>query len=165
MSVSSSDDLIVRPATPDDVLGVIEMVRELAEFERMEPQMVATEADYQESLFGARPVAEALVAEVDGALIGYAIFYPTFSTFIGRAGIWLEDLYVRSDFRKQKIGTRLLKAVGDLARERGADRYEWCVLDWNQNAIDLYTQVGGEILDEWRIVRMDRSAIEALPEK
>ena len=91
--------------------------------------------------------------------------FSTFSTFVGRAGIWLEDLYVRPDFRKAGIGKKLLKAVGRIAEERNAGRYEWCVLDWNQNAIDLYTQVGGEILDEWRIVRLDRTAIEALPAK
>ncbi len=155
----------VRPAVPDDIAPVLDMVRELAEFEHLSDQVVATEADYQESLFGANPVAEALVAEFDGQLVGYAIFFSTFSTFIGRSGLWLEDLYVRPEYRKQGIGKKLLKAGGARAAERGSGRYEWSVLDWNQNAIDLYTQVGGEILDEWRTVRMDRKAIEALPEK
>lgn len=141
------------------------MVAELAEFEDLTDQLVATEEDYQKSLFGPVPVAEALVAEREGGLIGYAIFFSTFSTFIGKAGIWLEDLYVKEAFRHQGVGKSLLKALGKMAQERGAGRYEWCVLDWNQNAIDLYQQVGGEILEEWRIVRMDRKGIENLPEK
>ncbi len=155
----------IREACLGDVPGILEMVAELAEFEHLADQLVATEEDYRESLFGERPAAEAMVATVSGQLVGYAIFFSTFSTFVGRAGIWLEDLYVRPDFRKAGIGKKLLKAVGEIAEERNAGRYEWCVLDWNQNAIDLYTQVGGEILDEWRIVRLDRAAIEALPEK
>ncbi len=157
--------LDIREADSSDVPGILEMVAELAEFEELSDQLVATEADYQESLFGENPAAEALVATVSGDLVGYAIFFSTFSTFVGRAGIWLEDLYVRPDYRKLGIGKKLLKAVGAIAEERAAGRYEWCVLDWNQNAIDLYTQVGGEILEEWRIVRLDRAAIEALPGK
>ena len=157
--------LEIREASSGDVPGILEMVAELAEFEHLTDQLVATEDDYQESLFGENPAAEALVATVSGDLVGYAIFFSTFSTFVGRAGIWLEDLYVRPDFRKVGIGKKLLKAVGAVAEARAAGRYEWCVLDWNQNAIDLYTQVGGEILDEWRIVRLDRASIEALPGK
>jgi len=155
----------IREACSDDVAGILEMVAELAEFEHLADQLVATEEDYQKSLFGENPAAEALVATVSGDLVGYAIFFSTFSTFIGRAGIWLEDLYVRPDFRKGGIGKKLLKAVGSIAEKRNAGRYEWCVLDWNQNAIDLYTQVGGEILNEWRIVRLDRASIKALPGK
>jgi GNAT superfamily N-acetyltransferase len=157
--------LEIRDASPRDIPGILKMVAELAEFEQLSDQLVATEVDYQESLFGDHPAAEALVATVSGELVGYAIFFSTFSTFVGRAGLWLEDLYVRPAFRKAGIGKKLLKSVGAIAEKRAAGRYEWCVLDWNQNAIDLYTQVGGEILDEWRIVRLDRAAIEALPEK
>jgi GNAT superfamily N-acetyltransferase len=165
MSDSFERDREIRKARPDDVSAMLEMVSELAEFEKMSDEMIATEEAYQESFFGESPVAEALVAEIDGTLIGYAIFFSTFSSFVGRAGIWLEDLYVKPEFRKRGIGRGLLKFVGRLAEERNAGRYEWCVLDWNQNAIDLYTQVGGDILAEWRIVRLDRAAIEALPEK
>ena len=165
MSENLTKRVKIRQAEPEDVPGILKMVAELAEFENLTDQLVATEKDYEESLFGPVPVAEALVAEDDGALIGYAIFFSTFSTFIGKAGIWLEDLYVREAFRPQGVGKSLLKALGKMAQERGAGRYEWCVLDWNQNAIDLYQQVGGEILEEWRIVRMDRKGIENLPEK
>jgi GNAT superfamily N-acetyltransferase len=165
MSNSADRKITIRPAISEDIPGILEMVLELAEFEKLADQVVATREDYEESLFGANPAAEALVAEEKNELVGYAIFFSTFSTFIGRAGIWLEDLYVRPDFRKRGIGKRLLKEVGNIARERNAGRYEWCVLDWNQNAIDLYEHVGGEILDEWRIVRLNRGALDALPEK
>jgi GNAT superfamily N-acetyltransferase len=152
----------LRAATSDDIPGILEMIRELAEFENLSDQVVATEADYQESLFGKTPVAGAIVAESEGNLVGYAIYFSTFSSFIGRAGLWLEDLYVRPAFRGTGVGKGLLKAVGQIAADRDAGRYEWSVLDWNQNAIDLYERVGGEILQEWRIVRMDRDGIENL---
>ena len=155
----------IRSARREDVIPILEMVRELAEFEKMTDQLAATPADYEEALFGEDPAAEALVAEIDGEKIGYAIFFSTFSTVVGKAGVWLEDLYVKPSHRKLGIGKGLLKAVGEIAEKRGAGRYEWCVLDWNRNAIDLYESVGGDILDEWRIVRLDRAAIEVLPEK
>lgn len=162
MEKFEKNKLTIRKACSGDVVAILEMVQELADFEKLGDEMIATEADYQESLFGEKPAAEALVAELHGALIGYAIF---FSTFIGRAGLWLEDLYVKPEFRRLGIGKKLLKAGGEMARARNAGRYEWCVLDWNQNAIDLYKQMGGDIMEEWRIVRLNRNAIEALPEK
>lgn len=155
----------IRPARPGDVPGILAMIHELAEFEALSHQVVATEADYHASLFGENPAAGALVAEVENGLVGYAIFFSTFSTFIGRAGIWLEDLYVKPDFRGLGLGKGLLKAVGEIAAARNAGRYEWSVLDWNQNAIDLYERVGGEILQEWRIVRLDQQGILSLPDK
>jgi len=155
----------IRPARPNDVPGILAMIRELAEFEALSHQVVATEDDYHASLFGENPAAEALVAEVENNLVGYAIFFSTFSTFIGRAGIWLEDLYVRPDFRGLGLGKGLLKVVGEIAATRNAGRYEWSVLDWNRNAIELYERVGGEILQEWRIVRLDHQGIRSLPEK
>ncbi len=155
-------DPSIRPADPADIPGLLEMIRELAEFEKLADQVTATEEDYQESLFGEKPAAEALICELDGEKIGYAIFFSTFSTFIGRAGVWLEDIYIRPNYRTQGIGTLLLKAVGKIAEERNAGRYEWCVLDWNQNAINLYEKMGGEILEEWRIVRMDKERLSKL---
>jgi GNAT superfamily N-acetyltransferase len=154
MSEFSNDFFRLRPVRPDDLPELLAMIRELAEFERLTHLVTATEADYQESLFGESPAAEALLAEEDGRLVGYAVYFSTFSTFVGRAGIWLEDLYVRPAHRGKGYGKALLKAVGAIAHARGAGRYEWSVLDWNQHAIDLYERVGGEILPEWRIVRM-----------
>ncbi|MDF1851001.1 MAG: GNAT family N-acetyltransferase [Verrucomicrobiales bacterium] len=159
---SSQSAPIVRVTTREDVPDLVQMVRELAEFEKLSDLMVASVADYEKALFGETPAAEALVAEVDGQLVGYAIFFSTFSSFLGKAGIWLEDLYVRPKFRKLGIGKELLFSVGDIAEARGAGRYEWCVLDWNQNAIDLYTQVGGEILEEWKIVRLESDGLRSL---
>lgn len=155
----------IRPAVSEDVPGILEMIRELADFEKLTHQVVATEADYQKSLFGESPSAGALVAEDGGKLAGYAIYFPTFSTFIGRAGLWLEDLYVRPDWRGRGLGKGLLKAVGEIAAERKAGRFEWSVLDWNRNAIDLYERVGGEILHDWRIVRLDHEGIRELTGK
>lgn len=165
MSEIFTSDIRIRAAREGDICDILNMVRELAEFERLLDQVVATEEDYRKSLFGENSAAEALVAESEDGLIGYAIFFSTFSTFVGRAGIWLEDLYVRPAFRKKGIGKQLLKAVGRIAEERNAGRYEWSVLDWNRNAIDLYENMGGRILDEWRIVRLDRNGIADLKEK
>lgn len=156
---------LIRRARPDDVSAILEMIHELAAFEHLSDQVIATTEDYERSLFGENPAAEALVAEGENGLLGYAIFFSTFSTFVGRAGIWLEDLYVRPDFRGIGLGKGLLKAVGEIAAERKAGRYEWSVLDWNRNAIDLYERVGGEILQDWRIVRLGHEELRTLSEK
>ena len=165
MNDFSPNEISIRSVVSEDIPALLEMIHELAEFEHLSDQVVATEADYQESLFGESPAAEALIAEKNSQPIGYAIFFSTFSTFVGRAGIWLEDVYVRPDYRRHGIGRKLLKAVGEIASERNAGRYEWCVLDWNKNAIELYEKMGGEILEEWRIVRLGRDGINALKEK
>jgi GNAT superfamily N-acetyltransferase len=164
MSDFSERDYRIRPATPRDLGELLAMIRELAEFERLTHLLVASEEDFHESLFGEKPAAEALIGEVGGAAAGYAIYFTTFSTFVGRPGIWLEDLYVRPVHRGMGLGKALLKAVGAIAHERGAGRYEWTVLDWNWNAIELYERAGGEILPEWRIVRMDRERLRNLVE-
>lgn len=164
MSDFPHDSLRIRPASLEDIPDLLAMVRELAEFEHLSHQVTATEKDYRGSLFGEKPSAEALIAEAEGERIGYAIFFPTFSTFLGRAGIWLEDLYVRPTHRGRGFGKALLKAVGAIAHARGAGRCEWSVLDWNRKAIDLYEQAGGEILHEWRIVRLDRERLRAFVE-
>lgn len=162
------EPVAIRPATPPDVPGILAMVRELAEFENLSHQVEADKAGYREHLFGERPVAEALVAETaagtagEGELVGYAIHFATFSTFLGRAGVWLEDLYVRPGWRGQGIGERLLRSVVARAEARGAGRCEWSVLDWNERAIHLYERLGGEVLEEWRIVRLERGGIRAL---
>ena len=164
MSEFPHDFFRLRPVRPDDLPELLTMIRELAEFERLTHLVTATEADYQESLFGESPAAEALLAEEDGRLVGYAVYFSTFSTFVGRAGIWLEDLYVRPAHRGKGYGKALLKAVGAIANARGAGRYEWTVLDWNQRAIDLYERAGGEILPEWRIVRMNGDRLHTFAE-
>lgn len=157
------DGVTVRGATPADVGEVHAMMRELAVFEELSGSFEATVADLERHLFGDRPAAGALVAEAAGVgLIGYAVHFPTFSSFAGRPGLWLEDLYVRPEWRGRGAGRALLDAVVDVARERGCGRCEWSVLDWNRRAIGFYESVGGRILGDWRIVRLDRAALERL---
>lgn len=155
MSKNFEAGLKVRPATREDLPELLAMIRELAEFEHLLDSVRVTVADLDEQLFGERPAAEALIGESGGAICAYAIFFTSFSTFIGRPGIWLEDLYVRPPFRGRGLGKMLLRAVTGTALERGAGRCEWTVLDWNRNAVDLYEKIGGEVLPDWRIVRMN----------
>ncbi len=138
----------VRDARPDDVGAIYALVRELAEYERLADQVVSSEAMFERHLFGPDPVARALVAEDAGparAVVGFALWFPTFSTFLGRPGIWLEDLYVRPDARRHGHGRALLDAL----RERTDGRVEWSVLDWNEPAQRFYRTLGAAPLDEW----------------
>jgi len=162
MTKYSDSECRLRPAESQDLPGILEMVRELAEFEHLSHAVVATEEGYREHLFGSRPVAEAIVAEAGEGLVGYAIHFATFSTFRGQAGIWLEDLYVRPDWRGRGLGERLLREVVGRAAQRGAGRCEWSVLDWNERAIRLYERMGGRLLDDWRIVRLEEAGIRRL---
>lgn len=157
MAAESVAPIRVRPARPGDVGEIHAMIGELADFEKLRDQFEATVDDLTGSFFGETPVAGALVAEETsgGRLVGYAIWFTTFSSFLGKPGLWLEDLYVRPVWRGRGAGKRLLTAVGDIARERGG-RYEWCVLDWNQRAIDFYEASGATVLPDWRIVRSNR---------
>lgn len=162
--MSGADSIVIRPAEPSDVAGIHEMIGELADFEHLRHQFVATVEDLAAGLFGERPPAGALVAEDRdaGQLVGYAIHFTTFSTFLGRPGLWLEDLYVRPGWRGRGAGKRLLLAVAEVARQRGCGRCEWSVLDWNRQAIDFYEAVGAEVLPDWRFVRVSGDGIERL---
>jgi GNAT superfamily N-acetyltransferase len=155
----------IRPLLLVEIPELLDMIRELADFEQLSHEVTATVADYERALFGDSPSACALLAEQEGILVGYAIHFSTFSSFLGKEGVWLEDLYVRPDYRGQGIGKALLKAVGRIAAERGAGRYEWSVLDWNTNAIELYKRMGGRIMNEWRIVRLSGNELSELPNK
>lgn len=159
---STDPAMKIREARPSDVSAIHRMIGELAAFEKLTDQFVASEEDLGRGLFGENPPAGALVAEAEGELCGYAIYFTTFSTFLCKPGIWLEDIYVKPPARGRGIGRALLQAVGKIAAERGCGRYEWSVLDWNQRAIDFYEAKGGLLLDEWRIVRMEREQIERL---
>ena len=152
----------IRPAAASDLPAMMVLVRELAEYERLSHAVTATEASFEAALFGARPTAEALVAFVDGEMVGYAIYFQNFSTFVGRAGIYLEDLYVRPERRGGGIGKRLLSRVAQVAVERKCQRLEWAVLDWNEPSIQFYKSLGAEPLDEWTIFRMAPAAIAKL---
>ncbi|WP_018441559.1 GNAT family N-acetyltransferase [Trinickia symbiotica] len=141
---------------------MLALMRELAEFEKLTHLFVATEHSLSEALFGGRPAAEALVAELDGRLVGYALFFHNFSTFLSRRGLYLEDLYVQPALRGSGLGTALLRRVAALAVERRCGRFEWSVLDWNQRAIDFYTKMGATVLPDWRIVRVTGDSLAEL---
>jgi GNAT superfamily N-acetyltransferase len=145
--------------TKDDLPALLELIRELARFEKLEHEVEATVETLNESFFGAQSVAGALFARADGHLAGYAIYYFTFSSFTGRPGIWLEDLYVRPQFRQQGLGKAMMQEVARIGVERDCRRYEWSALDWNKNALAFYAKLGGRTLDEWVFIRLDAKAL------
>ncbi|MGI4858166.1 MAG: GNAT family N-acetyltransferase [Janthinobacterium lividum] len=153
---------IIRPARADDVAAIHALIGELADFEQLREMLVASEADLALALFGPHPAIEARVATVGGEVIAYALFFTNFSSFLGRRGLYLEDLYVRPGHRGARIGKRLLADLAALAVARGCARFEWCVLDWNQSAIEFYESLGAVVLKEWRIVRMTGDALATL---
>lgn len=151
----------IRPATPKDAALILRFVRELAEFEREPDAVKATEESLSHALFGERS-AEAVIAEQDGEPMGFALFFHNFSTWTGRKGLYLEDLYVTPEARGSGVGTALLRHLAALALDRDCARFEWAVLDWNTPAIDFYTAMGAESLDEWRIRRVTGDALVKL---
>ena len=141
---------------------VLDLIRELAGYEKLSHEVVATEDSLSEWLFGDRPVAEVLVAEHGGEAAGFALFFHNFSTFLGKPGIYLEDLYVRPRFRRSGIGKSMLAHLARLARERGCGRLEWSVLDWNEPSIRFYESLGAVAMDDWTVHRMTGEALERL---
>ncbi|HZQ62346.1 MAG TPA: GNAT family N-acetyltransferase [Casimicrobiaceae bacterium] len=152
----------LRSAVPGDAGAVLALVRELADYERLTQLCVATEEDIARALFGSRRYAEVLLAARNEEVIGFALFFHNFSTFLGRPGVWLEDLFVRPAHRRQGCGRALLKAVAAIARERGCGRFEWAVLDWNASAIAFYESLGATVLPDWRIVRVVGEPLQRL---
>jgi GNAT superfamily N-acetyltransferase len=156
-------NLHIRPARPEDVGPILAMIRELAVFEKLEHMVIADEAMLHDALFGARPPCEAIVGkEPGGEVVTFALFFHNFSTFLGRKGLYLEDLYVKQDRRGHGHGKRMLSALAALAVERGCGRFEWSVLDWNANAIAFYEKMGADVLPDWRICRVTGPALTAL---
>jgi GNAT superfamily N-acetyltransferase len=152
----------IRAATPADVGAVHALMYELAEFEKLTHLFVGTTEGLADALFGARPSAEALVAEEGGRIVAYALFFHNYSTFLGRRGLYLEDLYVQPSQRGTGLGTAMLRALAAIAVERQCARFEWTVLDWNQPAISFYEKLGAAVLPEWRFVRMTGEALDRL---
>ena len=150
----------LRPAAPGDLPALVGLIRELAVFERLEHLVVVTPESLQPHLFGPRPVAEAVVGEVQGSVVAFALFFTNFSTFLGRPGLYLEDLYVQPAHRGAGLGKVLLQHLGALAVERGCGRFEWSVLDWNENAIRFYEKMGATVMPDWRICRLTGAALE-----
>ncbi len=154
--------ITVRPATAGDLPQVLAFIRELAVYERLEREVVATEADLGAALFGPRPFAEVILACLDGTPVGFALFFHNFSTFLGKPGIYLEDLFVRPEARGLGVGKRLLAWLARTTIERGCARLDWAVLDWNQPSIGFYVSLGAVALDEWRTFRLAGAALERL---
>ena len=149
-----SSHISVRCAVPADVPLIHDLIRELAEYERLAHAVVSTGAGLVQHLFGERPAAEVLIGELDGEACGFALFFRTFSTFVGKPGHYLEDLYVRPAARGRGVGRALLSRLAALTVERGYGRLEWAVLDWNAPAIEFYRRMGAAMMDDWRICRL-----------
>jgi GNAT superfamily N-acetyltransferase len=155
-----SPPITIRPAEPDDVAQIYSMIVELAEYERDPESVKGTPALLAAALFGPSPPAEALIAELDGSVVGFALFHGTFSTWECRPGLWLEDLYVRPQGRRAGVGGALLEALAAIAVERGCARVEWAALDWNQLALGFYEKQGARALPEWVRHRLDGETLE-----
>jgi GNAT superfamily N-acetyltransferase len=152
----------VREASAEDVPLILTLIGELAEYERLSHEVVATEDSLQEWLFGEKPVAEVLIAERRAEAAGFALFFHSFSTFLGRPGIYLEDLYVRPAFRGRGMGKAMLVHLAKLAKERGCGRLEWSVLDWNEPSIRFYESLGAVAMDDWTVHRVTGEALDRL---
>jgi len=148
-------DITIAPVAPAEIPKLLELIRELARFEKLEHEVIATAESLSQSLFGPQPAAGALFARCNGEVVGYAIYFFTFSSFVGRAGIWLEDVYVRPQFRKRGLGRQLIEAVARIGVERGCGRFEWLALNWNKGALEFYRGLGARVMDEWVLLRVD----------
>ena len=155
----------IRATTEDDVPLILALIKELAEYEELSHEVEATEADIRQSLFGDRPVAEALIGELEGNPISFALFFYNFSTFLGKPGIYLEDLYVKPDFRSNGFGRKILAHIARLAKERNCGRFEWSVLDWNEPAIRTYDRLAARPMKEWILYRLTGEALNKLAQE
>jgi GNAT superfamily N-acetyltransferase len=156
--------LSIQPVSPQQIPILLEMIRELARFEKLEHEVLATLDSLQDSLFGPQPAAGAFLAFCDGHPAAYAIYFFTFSSFVGRRGLWLDDVYVRPEFRQRGIGRRLIDEVARVGVERQCSRFEWSALDWNENALNFYRRLGARTLDDWVLLRMDAAGLRRLAE-
>jgi len=160
--MTDGDRITIREATRADVPLLLAFIRELAVYERLEHQVIATEADLSAALFGPRPYAEVALACLDGTPVGFALFFHNFSTFLGKPGIYLEDLFVRPQARGHGVGRRLLAWLAHTTLARGGGRLDWAVLDWNEPSIGFYRSLGAVALDEWTTFRLTGEALAQL---
>ena len=154
--------ILIRNATSNDLDLLIEFIRDIAEFEGLAHEVSFTKDELLESMFGNDRTAEAIIAESEGEAVGFAVYFQNFSTFKGKPGLYLEDLFVKPEWRKHGIGRALLVRLAQIAVERGCPRFEWVALDWNQNAIDFYEKLGAKQLNDWRIFRMEGESLAQL---
>ena len=155
------ESIRIVPAQVADVPVILRMIKALAEYEQLTHELTATEQDLRQSLFGPRPAAEVVLAYSGDVPIGFALFYHNFSTFLGRQGMYLEDLFVVPEWRGRGVGKQLLAHVASIADSRHCGRLEWTVLDWNESAIAFYRRMGAHVLDEWRICRLTGHELRA----
>lgn len=156
---------IIRQATPSDVPVLFRLIVALAEYERLSHTVTGSPASLEEHLFGKRNYAEAIMAELEGQAVGFALFFHNYSTFLTKPGLYLEDIFVLPEYRGQGIGTALLSYVAQVAVERGCGGMDWTVLDWNEPAIAFYRRMGASMLEEWRICRVSGAALTELAKK
>ncbi|BAZ43719.1 GCN5-related N-acetyltransferase [Chondrocystis sp. NIES-4102] len=155
----------IRRAIARDVPAIFDLIKALAEYAKLSHQVTGTVDDLQNHLFGNQVSVEAIVAECEEKLVGFALFFPNYSTFLTKPGIYLEDLFVLPEYRRQGIGKAMLIYLGKLAVKRGAGRLEWSVLDWNQSAIAFYQTMGANVLPDWRICRVTGEALQNLAQR
>jgi GNAT superfamily N-acetyltransferase len=160
-----SDVITIRPCREDEVPLVLQFVRELAEYEHLLHEAVATEERVRRDLFGPRPYAEVVFACLDGVPVGFALFFHNYSTFVGKPGIYLEDLFVRPSARGKGLGKALLTWLAAEAVRRDCGRLEWSVLDWNEPSIQFYKSLGARAMDEWNVYRLDGEALSGLAKR
>ena len=156
--------LRIEPAKMQDLHTIVRLVKELAAYERLADEAVASEEDFRRALFGADRHVDALLAFIDDEAVGFALYFSTFSTFLGKRGLYLEDIFVEDEHRGRGIGTALLKRLGRIAKQQGCGRIEWSVLTWNRPSIDFYHRMGAVTLEDWRMFRITGPALEALAE-
>jgi GNAT superfamily N-acetyltransferase len=161
---TSVESLKIRTAGPEDAPLILDLIRGLAEYEKMLDEVEASEDRLRENLFEKKQ-AEVILAEYKGEAIGYALFFPTFSTFLGKANLYLEDIFVKPEARGLGAGKALLACFAKIAVERDAERVDWTVLNWNKPSIRFYEQMGARLLEEWSLCRMDREALSAMAKK
>lgn len=152
----------IRPATIDDAPAILAFINELAIYEKAEHEVRASVSDIRETLFGSQPQAHALMCSIAGKAAGFAVYFYNYSTWLGRRGLYLEDLYISPEYRKQGGGRALLVHLARLAREQGCGRFEWSVLDWNSPAIEFYQSIGARAQEEWTTYRLDEKGISEL---
>ncbi|CAN5571581.1 GNAT family N-acetyltransferase [soil metagenome] len=155
----------IKPATVADVAVILQLIRELAEYERAPHDAIATEEGLREVLFGENPAAQVLLASEGEEAVGFAVYFFNFSTWLGRPGLYLEDLFVRPEARGKGYGRALLERLAEIAQARGCGRMEWAVLDWNEPAIQFYRKLGAQQMEEWTVFRLTREGIAALAER
>ena len=158
----SGTSIRIERATERDVPLILDLIQGLAVYEKLAHEVTATEAGLRETLFGARPAADVIIAYAGDTPAGFALFFPNYSTFLGKPGLYLEDLFVRPEYRGQGLGLALMKRLAQIAVERGCGRFEWSVLDWNEPAIGFYESLGAKLMDGWSIVRVNGEALTTL---